>query len=202
MRRFALLLGLMVFVGVPAWAQNDYPKVELFAGYSYANTDLPRFVNRVPRMHGHGWTLSISGNFHKYFGLSGDFAGQYGQGNVQAFFEMPGRLESREISFSNHQFLFGPRITGRTERVNAFAHALFGAFYIRRSGFFVPFFPVSSSSKTYFAMGFGGGLDINASRHLAVRVFQVDYIPMRQRSGRWLQTVRAQAGIVVKFGGW
>lgn len=203
MRKFVLVVGLIVFVGLSAQAQNDYPKVELFTGYSYANTDLPHFTSVVPRMHAHGWALSISGNLRKYFGITADFAGQYGEGDVEAFFETTGRLESRRINFSNHQFLFGPRITGRTERVNAFAHALFGAVHMRSSGFSVPFVIglVRITPETHFAMGFGGGVDVNAGRRFAIRVFQVDYIPVRWGRAFWLQNVRAQGGIIIKFGG-
>ncbi len=201
MRKFGVLVGLIVFAGLPARAQNEYPKVELFAGYSYASTDLPRFTNRVPRMNGHGWAASIAGNLTRHFGITADFAGQYGTGDVQAFFETTGRLESRRINFSNHQLLFGPRFSVRRERATGFAHALFGVVHIRSSGFSVPFVIglVRITPETDFAMAYGGGLDVNASKRLAVRVFQVDYIAVRGR-GNWLHNVRAQAGIVIKVG--
>ena len=204
MRKFALLVGLIVFAGLPAQGQNDYPKVELFAGYSCANLEGTgdTFAAREPA---HGWAVSISVNFHKYFGLIADFAGQYGDGDIPrgwpAIVPSPPPTRLPELNFSTYQFLFGPRFTARSERVTGFAHALFGAFHTKVSSFSADGITVRGKSELDSAMGFGGGLDVNAGKRLAIRVFQVDYIPVRWGRAFWLQNVRAQAGIVHKFGG-
>jgi opacity protein-like surface antigen len=68
-----------------------------------------------------------------------------------------------------------------------FAHALFGG--INAGGHI---------SDSAFAMGFGGGLDVNVNDHFAVRAVQFDWIPI-QNAGAWdTNTIRFGFGIVIK----
>jgi hypothetical protein len=192
-----LFVGFILLAGLPLWAQEEYPKVEVFGGYSYANIDRILSFSRG-RENGHGWGASVSGNFHKNFGVTADFAGHYGD-----LFRTRAFDSDISVSGRAHEFLFGPRVTLRRKSVTAFAHALFGA--VRAS---VPSFTRSTptgtfgfvgGSETAFAMGFGGGLDVNLGKHFAVRAAQVDYIPVHLSPG-WLHNVRIQTGIVFKFG--
>ena len=58
-----------------------------------------------------------------------------------------------------------------------------------------------SVSETGFAMAFGGGLDVNAGKRVAIRIFQLDYLPSRL-AGVWSKKdFRASAGVVFKWGG-
>jgi hypothetical protein len=50
-------------------------------------------------------------------------------------------------------------------------------------------------------MGMGGGADYNATRNIAIRVVQADYIPSRL-GGNWFHDFRVGAGVVFKFGGY
>jgi hypothetical protein len=47
-------------------------------------------------------------------------------------------------------------------------------------------------------MGFGGGMDWNLSDRFAVRMFQVDYIPVKE-SPQWRHNMRLQFGVVLRF---
>lgn len=165
----ALLFAGIAVMGLTASAaaQDDYPKGEVFGGFSYYRTDSGDDL--------YGFQTSLSGNFHRRFGVAVDFAGQYDS--------------SFGITLQNYQLLAGPPFTLRGERLTGFAHALFGVEHIRGG----------SLSETGFAMGLGGGLDINVSRRIAIRAVQVDYVPNRF-FGEWFHDARAAAGVVIKFG--
>lgn len=195
--KFLWFVVSIMFMVVPAAAQDDYPKAELFGGYSYINLDAGGFSDRG---HAHGWGASLSGNFSKHIGVTADFAGQYRNLMIPSF---PPVFTGGSVNFSTYEFLFGPRVTARSERVTGFAHALFGAAHGRLSGFSGLPAPVPRGlgrlSDTRFAMGFGGGVDVNAGKSIALRVIQVDYLPVRVDS-EWAHNVRIQAGIVFRFG--
>ncbi|MFQ5817719.1 MAG: hypothetical protein ACE5H2_07170 [Terriglobia bacterium] len=216
--RATLLVVLMVFVGLPAWAQNDYPKVEVFAGYMYARAESPSSFLIHQSQNAHGWSASISGNQHKNFGFTADFGNHYGGVDMAtltqtpACFTFPFRpdcIVKVRIDFTSYQVLFGPRVTARTRRFTVFAHALFGAVYVTGSKHSLLVLTVdrSAASSLRFAsdfdmrMGFGGGLDVNASKRLAIRVIQFDYVPVRGDRMFWLDNTRIKTGLIFKFGG-
>ncbi len=160
MKSLFLLAGSLCLLAVPALAQDDYPRVEIFGGYSYLRTD-KIFETSIPK----GWNASIAGNFHRNIGLEADFSGHYGN----------------ELGFnhSNHLFLFGPKVAVRRDKFTPWAHALFGASRIRASGLTSsPLFPPFElrASDTAFAWAVGGGLDADVHKNVAVRVVQADYI--------------------------
>ena len=149
---FALLLA---GAGPPASAQEDLvPKAEVFGGYSWGGGDL------------HGWGASVTGNVNRWFGLTADFSGHYSGGE-------PGLVRERQ---RGHSFLFGPRVSLRRKRTTAFAYALFGGIHFRDE--------VSAPSLGFngtftdngFNMALGGGLDVNLTRRVSLRAFQLDYL--------------------------
>ncbi len=171
MKKSILLAGLVVLMSCPAWAQNDYPKAEIFGGFSWLST------GNGTRENDYGWQASVTGNFHKNVGFTADFAGQYDS--------------AAGTTFQAYQYLLGPRLTSRGARVTGFAHALAGGITLRGGG----------QSETGFAMGLGGGVDINANDRIAIRVFQLDYLPVRFQGEWFKENFRVAAGIVFKFGG-
>ncbi len=173
MRRLIFSLGVLLLVATPASGQ-DYPKGEVFGGFSYANLDA-----NGDREALYGWQTSVSGNFHRNAGFTADLGGQY--------------RSIAGVSLQTYEFLFGPRFTARSERVTGFGHTLVG-FALARASFLGV-----SESATGFALGFGGGVDVNASDRVAIRIFQVDYIPTRF-SGVWrTKDFRIGAGVVIKW---
>ncbi len=201
MKRLVMVLSGLLFWATPGWAQADYPKVEVYGGFAYASLAL---LGVNSRQHSVGGGASISGNFSRYFGLTADYA-------IQADTECSTDLEciqeflsaAAEVDFTSQQFLAGPRFTVRTERVTWFAHALFGAAWskvsVTTSLLLGPIIQTSTSSGPDFAMGYGSGLDLSFSKRVALRLFQIDYIPIRADTG-WRQNFRIQGGIVFRFG--
>jgi opacity protein-like surface antigen len=116
-----------------------------------------------------GFQASVAGNLNETFGIVGDFGAQF-KDSAHVF-----------------EYMGGPRFTYRTDAVSVFGHALFGGVTIG-----------NGSSESAFAMGFGGGLDVNINESFAVRAIQFDWIPLRD-DGIWYNNqVRFGFGIVIK----
>jgi hypothetical protein len=170
MRKVGLLLLLTALLAVPAMGQDEYPKAEVFGGFSYLNADL--YVERLNAM---GWQASVAGNFHKNIGIVADFGGQY--------------KSIGGVTGSTYEFMFGPQFNSRTEKANVFFHGLFGGASARAGG----------ESVNGLGLGVGGGVDVKISDRLAFRVFQVDYIPTHIE-GAWQGSFRLGVGIVFTSG--
>ena len=106
-------------------------------------------------------------------------------------------------------FLFGPRFTKRSRYVSGFVQGLFGGLRMTdelAAGILAepfstedPTLELLSRKKTAFSMGLGGGFDINVGSGVAIRPFQVDYLPYRL-NGRWRHNFRYKAGVVLRMG--
>jgi opacity protein-like surface antigen len=181
MKRVSLLLALLCATAASATAQDAYPKVEVFGGYSYFNADPIHGDNGRDRKGANGLAFSFAGNLNSKLGLVAEVSGHHGSlelGN--------GR------DWNTYTFLGGPRFSLRGNRVTGFGHFLLGAMksdielYLRNND---------------FALAAGGGFDLTASKRLAVRIVQVDYIPVHNSGRReWANTFRVQTGIVFRWG--
>ena len=97
-RRLGIVLGL-ILCGVQQGVAQEVPRVEVFAGYSYA-----RLADAI---NSHGWNVSIAGNVNAWLGIAADVSGHYRSG------------------LSLHAYTVGPRFAVRNT-VTAFTHFLFG----------------------------------------------------------------------------
>ena len=209
MRRMIFLaIGLFLF-SIPSFAQEViYPKAEVFGGFSISSigvssidptTGLPTSL----RNSFFGWQTSVNGNLTHHLAIVADFGGQY--------------KTVAGIPMNNYQFLFGPRMVFRGPRITPFVHMLFGG---GRSGIGsisitdpITGLTVTTPavSSTGLELGMGGGIDINLSDRLALRVPQFDWTPMRVSSidpltllptTAWAKNqIRIGIGLVVKAGG-
>jgi opacity protein-like surface antigen len=175
-----LAIGLFL-ISISSFAQEvNYPKAEVFGGFSIASVSLPSSFDTTTdtlttaRTSFWGWQGSANYNLTHHLGLVADFGGQY---------KTVGGL----VPLNSYQFLFGPRIAFRGPRMTPFVHAMFGG--IREGmGTFSFTDPVlgtinvPGASSTGFGMGIGGGIDINISDKLALRVPQFDWTLMRQNT--------------------
>jgi opacity protein-like surface antigen len=154
MRRFICAVCLALLVAAPASAQEEVPKAEVFGGYSWAGGDF------------HGWGASVTGNVNRWFGVTADFSGHYSGGE-------PGIVRERQRA---HSFLFGPRLSLRRKRMNAFAYALIGGVRFRGEVSAPSVGFLESASDTGLNMALGGGLDVRLTRRVGLRAFQLDYM--------------------------
>ncbi len=89
---------------------------------------------------------------------------------------------------TEHNFLFGPRVSAPVGRFRPFAEAMFGIGHVNAN---------AAGSDTSFATALGGGLDYRLIRLIAWRV-QDDYVETRF-FGTHQNNVRLSTGIVVHF---
>lgn len=167
-KRLWLIAAVLVLISaIPAIAQ-DYPRVEIFGGYSaLVSGDLDN-LNHV-----NGIGLDFAANLNRGFGFVAEF-------DVHK--------NDRNRAYSAY---IGPRVSFRGERVTFFLHALAGGLKITNRG--------GGPSETVGSVAAGGGLDINVSNNMAVRLFQVDYTPIHYR-GEWINLFRGQTGVTFKLG--
>ena len=171
MKRHLVLLTLGLLVACPAFAQqrtSGIPLAEVFGGVSYFRAGVTQGSNLA------GWQAAIDYNLSKHVGVVLDFGGQYKS------------VDGTTLSL--YQYMFGPRFKHRAGRVTVFAHGLVGGDAAHIPG----------STQGAFAAGLGGGLDVNAGRLVAIRVFQVDWIHDHTRDV-WTHNLRGAVGVVFKL---
>jgi hypothetical protein len=119
----------------------------------------------------------IDFNFGNVFGIKADFMG-YTQGSGL-------RNQLKEHGFAAQAngnvftYMFGPQIKKHTGVFQPFGEALFGAMHtnayatiLRDEGKILQ----GQGNNNGFAMAYGGGIDLQVSRHVALRPVEVDYL--------------------------
>ncbi|HLZ51426.1 MAG TPA: OmpA family protein [Candidatus Acidoferrum sp.] len=195
----AIVAALCVFGTVAAAQNQPTPKWELFGGYSFfdpganitgqlpgALLPLSSRLESNPR----GAGASVTYNFTNWLGLTLDTSTHWGSGETG----LVKRID--DAAFSN--LSFGPKITFRHNRFSPFLEVLVGDHRLMPDAF-------HDVDKLGFM--FGGGLDINFSRHVALRLIRADYVVSSYRYGppsvssTDIRGLRAQTGLVFMFGG-
>jgi len=190
---------LFLFASLAQAQDPPAPKWELFGGYSFfqpgadihgqlpgALFPLSSRLESNPR----GAGASLTYNFNHWFGLTLDTSTDWGSG--ESTFEK----KIDDTAFSN--LSFGPKITFRHTHFSPFLEALVGDHRLMPDGF-------HDVDKLGFM--FGGGLDLNLSRHVALRLLRADYVMSSYRYGppgipdTEIRGVRLQAGVNFMFGG-
>jgi len=87
--------------------------------------------------------------------------------------------------------------TATSPELGEYRHVLFGG--ARGSGETTAAGVSGPISDTGFALALGGGLDVNAGKHVAFRIGQVDYL-LTKTFGGSQHNVRYSAGLVFRFG--
>lgn len=193
MRRMIFLaIGLFLF-SVSSFAQEViYPKAEVFGGFSISSaamstTDPTTLVTTSLRETFWGFQASANGNLTHHLAIVGDFGGQY--------------KTVAGIPMNSYQFLFGPRVMWRRNKVTPFVHAMFGGVRDGIGSTTLLGVAIPSASSTGLGLGMGGGLDVNLSDRFALRVPQFDWTPAHI-GGVWeTNVIRIGIGLVVKAGG-
>lgn len=187
-----MLVGLLTLASLPIQAAEDFPRSEIFGGYTYSSIDTT--FRNTDRLNAHGWALSLNGNVNKFFGVTFDMGGHYGT--------VKNTILSTNPDFRVFEFLFGPTVSARADKVTGFAHFLMGPSRMSVD------FGRSTATQTKFSMGVGGGVDFNINKNFAIRGVEVDYLPIRlgkisdlslATTSAWSQNFRLKTGFVFKF---
>lgn len=174
MKRCVLVLGAVLLFSGAAAAQDENPKAEVFAGYSYVRANASGTGFNL-----NGGSASVSFNPTSSLGIVTDFGG-YHVGNIGGF----------SVDGNVYSYMFGPKLALRSGRVTPFVHALFGGAHATEGTFGV--------SENAFAMALGGGLDVNATDHIGIRLIQAEYFMTRFFSESQ-NNARISAGVVFRF---
>ena len=190
----ALLLCSALLVSAQSTKPEEYPKVEVFVGYSALgevnshgisfglgpNSTVGASYAAEP-----GFETSVTRNFSRHFGIKGDFSAHFnnesksgpitgcnpGCATVTQDFQLKTRV---------YNFLAGPEFKARNStRFTPFAHVLGGVAHTS-ANFTTPgpaFNLLFKKSDNSFAMALGGGLDIRASKRVSFRAM-MDYNPV------------------------
>jgi opacity protein-like surface antigen len=176
-------LAIFLLIAGAAWAQIP-TKGNVFFGYSYENTA----ISQGDGGSLNGWEATLEGKFLPWVGLLVDVDGHYGSRNYVG--ECGGVGCGASVSVSEHNILFGPRVSVQVKKFRPFAEALFGVSHVDRNS------PISDSN-TCFSDGVGGGLDYKVAGPIAVRA-QLDWINTRfYNNGQ--NAVRFSTGISFHF---
>lgn len=167
--RKLVILAAVVLLPLVLMAQNA-PKAEVFGGYSYLRNSGNSF---------NGWEAQGTANLTPYFGITADVSGNYH--TATAFAPITGVAVSADQRLYN--FLIGPTVTARFNKLSVFGHGLFGAAHSSLgAGITLPIIGGVSTGLTSanaFAMALGGGVDIGVTPHFAIRAGQFDYLYTR-----------------------
>ena len=188
MRKLLTLFSIVFFLAV-ASVPKAFSQVELFGGYSHLG------LHGTPSNIGSGMNgLEGSAYVHLLgpWGAEADLIDHYG---------VSPRLPSNGGTYYVPKLmeLYGPRFTLALPRVHPYVHALFGSVHgvaIVPSGT-----GTAKVSESAFGMGLGGGVNARITRHLWVRLVQLDYI-RAQFSHNAQNETRISAGLVFRFGNW
>jgi hypothetical protein len=187
MVKVIVLVCVSVFVSFTCATETmgqgpDYRRFELFAGYSHNRVDVGPVEDFDPdddlefndifdeREGFNGFNVSATGNFHRYFGAKFDYS-----------------YHQKSFGFANdnttirlHNILGGIQVKDNSSdaRWKPFAHALVG---VGRTSADLSEFDnrLEDFDDAGFAAAIGGGLDVRVAQRVDIRIFQIDYNPMR-----------------------
>jgi len=176
------------------------PKWELYGGYSffYPGADVHGLlpggllpVSSRLESNPRGIGASLTYDFNRWFGLTGDISGQFGSG------ESGVAMRIDDASLFNVSL--GPKLTLRSHHFSPFVEALVGWHRLTSDLF---------QRDNAFGFMAGGGLDLNLNRHFALRLIRADYVFSNHQYGPSsivpatdVRGARLQSGLVFMFGG-
>jgi len=195
----AVLAVLFLSVTLAVAQDQPVPKLELFGGYSYWNPGadvhgqfpgalLP--VSSRLESNPRGAGASATYIFNRWFGLTLDASTNWGSGEKT----LGRRID--DAAFAN--ISFGPKFTYRTKHLTPFFEVLVGDHRLTPDAF---------HDIDKLGLMVGGGLDVNVSRHIALRLIRADYVASnynfgpRTVSSTDLRGVRVETGLVLNLGG-
>jgi outer membrane protein OmpA-like peptidoglycan-associated protein len=195
----AVVVVLCAFAPSAVAQDQPAPKWELFGGYSflYPNSTLHGLLPLalVPltsqlESNPRGVGASATYNFNRWLGLTLDTSTHWGSG------ESPFARKVDDAAFSN--LSLGPKFTFRSTHFSPFLEFLVGDHRLMPDAF-------HDIDKIGFMLG--GGLDVNLSRHVALRLFRADFVYSNYQYGprpvpdTEVRGVRLQTGLNFMFGG-
>ena len=188
LRRAVAAIAFIILIGSFAFTQETAPKVQVFGGFAVLHVDTAGLTGPVvgyaldqpPSVFGvrtwyFGWNAEGQYNASRWVGVVVDFGGRRGSPFTAQSQGITGLPDS-----TSYNFLAGPVISYRTKSIfTPFVHTLFGweRTSLSASTISGALAPVSSKATSVmdFTMALGGGADCRISRHISVRLAQLDW---------------------------
>jgi outer membrane protein OmpA-like peptidoglycan-associated protein/opacity protein-like surface antigen len=195
----AVIAVLFMFATLAAAQDQPVPKLELFGGYTFWNPgadvhgQLPGALSPLSsrlEANPRGIGGSVTYDFNRWFGLTLDASTNWGSGEKT----LARRID--DAAFAN--ISFGPKLTYLTNRFSPFFEWLVCDHRLTPDAF---------HDIDKLGVMIGGGLDVNVSRHIALRLLRADFVASNYRFGPRdipstdLRGVRLQTGLVLNLGG-
>jgi hypothetical protein len=191
MRKFSILIALLIAITRPAISQEYTPKAEIEFGYSYSRAEVP---NSTSRVNMNGVLVGAVANVNRWLGVEFELGSHYHC--ISGCWIDGIRVDNPDAKNDSLSFLTGPKLTlTRNGRYSPWVHSLFG---ITR----VSYLNVVTDTRihnTGFGMAVGGGLDWRVSKVASIRVLQVDYTRFAGNPDA-SNNVRLGAGVVLHIG--
>jgi hypothetical protein len=130
-----------------------------------------------------GFDASAVFNLSRYIGIKGNVSGYFKSGTASIVY--PTGSFAHDYRDRRYDFMAGLQVkdNSTTKRFKPYGHVLAGAerqstHTVRTPSSTTLTTNIFDKQVTSFAMKFGGGLDVRASRHLDVRLIEVNYHPV------------------------
>lgn len=184
MRKLFILSSALLFFTLVA-VPKAYSQIEVFGGYSHL-----ALGNNPPNIASgsSGWEAGAYLHLLGPLGFEADYSDHYG---------ISPKVPPKGGRYYVPQFteLYGPRFTLGLPRIHPYAHVLFGSVNGTAE---LPSGPLSESAV---GIDFGAGVNIKATRHVWVRLIQLDYL-RAQFTNNTQNDTSFSAGLVFRFGQW
>jgi opacity protein-like surface antigen len=181
-----ILLAAITLIGISAPAQDRF---ELYGDYSYLHFS-PTLTGLSARSF-NGGGAGVQLNFLKILGIKGDFQG-YGSTTFTRTYDtsvnLPngGYIPAGTYTTQGNMFtyLFGPVIRIPLPKIKPFGEILFGgsetnAYVNLKNEVDNAGGTLNLATQNPFTLALGGGLDINATKGIAIRLGEFDYVLSR-----------------------
>lgn len=190
---FRTLQWFLLFVAQAA--AEEAPRFEVFGGYSLLHANIATNVPNASPSHinENGFNVAATTYFTRWLGATADFSGHFNTRLVSyndPFSKAPVKADITTRVYPLH---FGPQVRFSRGRVSPFARVMFGLFRITTKA------PNFSALDNDFSFLLGGGLDIRAQSHWAIRVGQFDYIRSHLTPTDWQNNWRFSSGLVFAY---
>jgi opacity protein-like surface antigen len=181
--RTAILMGIALLMAETAFGQ-EYARWEESLDYSYARGN-PANIGKPFSLNGGGGALVY--NFNGYIGVKTDLQG-YGSftrsvSNLVVLNPDGTTTIANSVSGQSNLFTYmaGPQLRIPSHTFKPFAEILFGGALTHFHGSVATAtsFTNVNTSNNAFSLAAGGGLDIQLTRTLSIRPFQMDYLLSR-----------------------
>ena len=222
MKRLGFVVAMILCISTLAIAQ-DFPKVEVFGGYSLLKSDtgvdtaegLGGIDIPIPGLEGanisnlnasnwqkKGFAASFTYNATSVFGIEGLV--RYNTGNVLDLdVTVQGVTVPLEAKLKDLAVAAGPKFTFRNDSpVTPFAHALIGVDRMKidvSASALGQSMAVEALSDNSFGLTLGGGIDVKVNDNFAIRLVQADYYMTRHFEDTQ-NNFALSFGVVLKFG--